>query len=402
MITKPHLAHLGLPLLAASTFVFPVAVPSAAALVAIGDHANLLFNGSVTARANDNIFLESEDEESDVIFIVAPGLELNVGSRANANVNLYFREDFYNYADNSDLDDNYSNAFLSAYLDQARLDLQLDADYQELAQPSPNDIVIPGQLIERDSYGADVRAEYDISEKTSAAIGVDSSYVDYENDVFSDRDVIGVPVDFYYELTPLVDLSVGYRYRHTDTSNRTNLFGGGEVEVPDYQDHFFNVGARGELAPKLLGEARIGYQERELDGTADDGETESGLSFGIDFSHYTTAKTTLTAGLFRDFETGGRGSAITAQGIDLGVNHSFSHLISAQAGIGYSEREWDRPTAGVGEREDERFDANVGVTYAPTQYLDLMASYVFRTNDSTTEDLDYDNNILSLSAALRY
>lgn len=414
MIYKRKLTRVGLPLVAASAIALPLSTPSAAALVMIGDQANLYFNGSTTARWNDNVFLTPDDEESDVLFIFSPGLELNVGTRENANVNLFYRHDFHVYQDNGDLDDDYANLFLETFWGQPRLDLRFDASYQQDAQVAQDlrHLGIPEQLIERDYTRANLRGEYEISELTSIASGINYVKTDYESRGFTDRDTISVPVNAYYAITPMVDLSLGYRYRHTDNDTRENWeadpnnqgqirLDGNPVEVPDYTDHYLNVGARGELAPKLIGEARVGYQQRDIDqrGVGD----EDGISVGVDFSHFTTPKTTLLLGGFRDFEVGGRGSSITATGGSLGVRHAFSHLLSGQAGVNYLQREWDTaPTALEAGREDDTLDFNVGVTYSPNLYVDLSAGYIFRTNDSNIDGLDFDNNIVSLSAALRY
>lgn len=393
MIRTRNLTHFGLPLLAASVFALSFATPSASALVAIGDQAGLFFNGSASARWDDNIFLDSSNEESDLIFILSPGLELNVGTRGNSNVNLYYREDFYLYDDNSHLDSNQSNVFLESYWNQARLDLRFDASYQQLIQATPDFVLIPGQLIERDYYRANLRGEYDISDRTSVASGVNWSRIDFQTRPFVDRDSLAVPVNFYYEMTPQVDLSLGYRFRHTDTGT----FGGGmfgpETSVSNYTDHYFNVGARGEVAPKLIGEARAGFQNRDIK----DGGSESGVSFGVDFSHFTTPNSTLMAGIYRDFEVAGEGDSITATGGNLGLRHTFSHLIAGNAGVNYYERNYDRSS-----RKDETLDLNVGVTYSPITYVDLSAGYIYRTNSSTSDAFEFDNNIFTVSAALRY
>lgn len=403
---KPSLAHVGMPLLAASTFVLPFVTPSAAALVTIGDHANLLFNGSASVRANDNVFLTENNEESDIIFVFAPGIELSIGANADANVTIYYREDFYLYNDNSQLDSNQSNIFLSSYWNQPRLDLRLNASFEQLVQASPDARAIPGQLVDRDYATVTARGEYDIGERTSASLGLEWTDTQYESPLFVDRETLSVPVNFYYELTPLVDLSIGYRFRNTNTGNRRPVLAldpllvfGPEQTVPSYTDHLFNVGARGELAPKLVGETRIGYQERIVDG----GVNADSLSFALDFSYFATPRTTLTTGLFRDFETGGLGAAIVNTGGSVGVRHTLSHLVSLQAGATYFERYWDRGQAdGQQDREEDTLDFSLGITYSPNLYVDLSAVYVFRTNSSNLSGFDYDNNIFSFTAALRY
>lgn len=386
-----------------------MATPSAAApLVSIGDYANIYFNGSATARYDDNIFLEPGNEESDVYFVLAPGLELNLGTGGNSNVNLYYREDFYRYVDNDNLDTNKSNVFLETYYNMPRLELRFDGSYQQLIQAAP-DLRSPsvrGQLIERDRYNGNLRGEYEISERTSIASGASAARVEFDTRGFTDTDSFAVPFNFYYAMTPKLDLSAGYRYRYTDTKGRerqvVDPFMGTisrqRVETPDYRDHYFNLGLRGEIFPKLIGEARTGYQQRRIE----DLDNVDLLSFGVDFSHYLTPKTTLLAGLYRDFETGGRGSAITATGGSLGARYALSHLFSGNAGVNFFERRYASGTSPDGSRTDETLDLNVGLTYAPTVQTSLSAGYIFRTNDSNVDFYEFDNNIFTLSASLRY
>jgi polysaccharide biosynthesis protein VpsM len=391
-----NLTRSSLSIAAASSFALASAVPSAAALVSIGDFADLYFNGSVTARYDDNIYLQPQDEESDVIFIFAPGLELNIGNRANSNINLYYRHDFYRYIDNSNLDTDISNFFLDAYYNLPRLDLRLNGTFQQLIQPEPNTLAFQAEpgLIERDFYHVNLRGEYEISERFSAASGASVARVEFKDRLdgyFNDTDSFSVPFNLYYALTPRFDVSAGYRYRFTDVK-RTDL---------EYQDHYGNLGIRGEVLPKLMGEGRVGYQQRRIRG----GDNNDGLSFGADFSHFLTPKITLLAGAYRDFEAGGTGTSIVSTGGSLGARYSFNQLISAHGGVNYFERRYDQDTAPAvwfDRRKDDTLDLNVGVTYSPTIHVNLSAGYIFRTNDSTIDGFDFDNNIFNVSASLRY
>lgn len=399
MIKKQTLTKQARTLWVASALLFPFITPSAAALVSIGDYAEIFFNGSASVRYNDNLFLNESNERSDTIFILSPGVELNVGQRANANLNIYYREDFYLYDKNSRLDTNTTNVFLESFWNQSRLDLRFDASYEELIQTTPDIVRLNSNindLVEREQTRANLRGEYEISELTSASAGIGYSKLDFKSPGFSDREIITIPLNAYYSVTPLVDLSIGYRFRDADVSDQTAYTFNG-TPIPsrsrsDYQDHYFNIGARGELAPKLMGEARAGYQYRDIK----DGGSKDTLSFSADVSHFTTANTTLLVGLFRDFDISVEGESTTRTGGNLGVRHTFSHLISGSAGAHYYERSYN------GGRKDKTIDVHVGATYSPITYLDLSATYVFRHNDSNIKQVEFDNNIFSVSAALRY
>ncbi len=408
MTSNRKISRVGLSLWVGTGFLLSSLTPGAAALVTFGDQTGLFFNGSATVQWNDNIFLQPDNEESDLIYILSPGLELNVGARANANVNLFFRQDFFLYHDNSELDSDQSNAFLESYWNQPRLDLRFNASYQQLVQVTPDlaRASVEGTLVERDLYNANLRGEYDISELTSASLGFAFTRLDFKSVGFVDRDTFAVPVNFYYAATPQLDLSAGYRYRYTENKTRRPFIGfdlngdpvfGAPQSVPNTTDHYFNLGARGELAPKLVGEARAGYQYREVEN----GPNRDTVSLSADFSHFTTPNTTLLFGLSRDFETGGLGITVTATGGSLGVRHTFSHLMAGSAGINYYERRYDRNSPDNG-RKDETLDLNVGVSYSPIVYVDLSANYIYRTNDSSVQQFEFTNNIFSLSAALRY
>lgn len=387
-----HPTRTVLPLAAISTVALAFTTPTAAALVSIGEHANIYFNGSVNARYDDNVFLAEENEEEDLILIFSPGLELNVGGRGNANFNLFYREDFYRFDDLSDLNTNLTNVFLDTYYNLPRLDLRLDGTFQQLMQPEAALLVMGFDgLIERDIYRLNLRGEYEISERTSIATGASLSRVDYDLDeFFTDTDSFSVPVNLYYALTPRFDASVGYRYRFTDVD--AGDFG----DAREYDDHYLNLGIRGEVLPKLMGEARAGYQQRQITDEFDS-EDRDLFSFGIDFSHFLTPKITLLAGLYRDFESGGQGNSIDATGGSLGARYTLTQFVSAHAGANYFERKFTDTG-----RQDETLDLNVGVTYSPITYVDLSAGYIFRTNDSNVPELEFDNNIFTLSAALRY
>ena len=63
-----------------------------------------------------------------------------------------------------------------------------------------------------------------------------TSYLNFK-DAFSDRENWSLPADVYYELTPKVDLSVGYKYGNTDLEGRVDS-ADRVFEDYDYDTHF--------------------------------------------------------------------------------------------------------------------------------------------------------------------
>src|SRR5688572_14761792 len=265
----------------------------AAPFMAIGDGAELFLTGSLGIRADDNVLLGSgvagSPEESDLIFEVAPGIDLTFGKDAQMKGALTMWHTWTSYSDNSRLNTNLFNGdFLTRY-DDGKLKLNFNVGFHELNQNTPD---IRG-LVRRDVFSAGGNAEVEISQITSVGAGVAFNHENYKRgNPYTDSDSLTVPLDFYYKWTPKVDLSVGYRYRDY------------QVDVgQDSTDHFFNVGARGEFSPKLTGKFQIGLNNRELDRGGDDSQLGVDASFAYELS----PKTSLQVGASNDFGTSATG-----------------------------------------------------------------------------------------------
>ena len=92
-------------LTASLCYFISVSSASAAPLISIGDNTDIYFNGSSSLRWASNIFRNDESEESDLIWTVSPGLEINVGRGiSNADLTVITRYDIVSYQDNDQLD----------------------------------------------------------------------------------------------------------------------------------------------------------------------------------------------------------------------------------------------------------------------------------------------------------
>src|SRR5687768_17201499 len=139
----------------------------AAPFMAIGDGAELFLTGSLGVRADDNIFL-AKDAESDLIFDIAPGIDLTFGKGGQLQGSLTLSHTFSNYSDNSNLNTNLFNGdFLSRY-DDGKMKLGFNLGFHELNQ---NSVDIRG-LTRRDIFSAGGNAEVEISQLTSVAGGI--------------------------------------------------------------------------------------------------------------------------------------------------------------------------------------------------------------------------------------
>ena len=378
--------------------LFPVLTPilclplavQASPLVSIGDHADVFFAGSSSLQWSSNLFTDEDDERDDLRWTLSPGFEVNVGRGAsNVDLSITTRYDFVRYQDYSELDTETGHIKAIGSYSASRLDLNGSVSFGENQSNSADRGLtganLKGQLIESEDTGASLNGEYRLSPKFSFGSGATYSEQRYlSGGGLADRDSITVPADVFYELTPKVDLSLGYSYQKTEVE-------AGTAAAYDQVSHYYNIGARGNLLPKLSGFFKIGYRDNEYSG--------QGL-FGADadFSWSATPKLSANMRLSRDFGVAGEGSGTENTSAQLAASYSLNTSFAASANVGYALREYQ----GDNDRTDHQYSTGVNVSYIPNQYWRLSTGYSYTENDSNQADGSYVNHVLSLSASLRY
>ncbi len=361
-------------------------VANAAPFLAIGDGAELFITGSVGVRADDNIYLSTNQtrkagqpnkEVSDTVFTASPSLVLEFGKNAQIKGSLSAGWDFSSYSDNNSLNSQLPAFNFNANYDDGKAKVSFSAGFSELNQ---NTVDIRG-LTKRDSTSVAVDGEVNVSDKTSIGSGLSYGRVHYKATGYSNSDTYTVPVNIFYKVSPKTDLSFGYQYRKTD-----------EQVGGDTTDHFFNVGARGEFTPKLSGNFRIGYNMRDPDGK---GSSRGDLGIDSSFSYAVTPKASLNLGLSRDFATTPQGQSQKTSTINLSGSASLTDQLSLNAAVTYRALNYLT-------RTDDYYEQSLGAGYALSSAVQLSASYAHRNNSSVIPDSEFENNTFSLSASFRY
>lgn len=373
-----HLVRLSL--IIASSSVCSYAAP----FMAIGDGAELFLTGELGVRADDNVFL-ARDNESDLIFDIAPGVDLVFGKDAQLQGSLTLVHTFSSYSDNSDLNTNlFTGDFLSRY-DDGKLKLGFNASYHELNQNSfdvrPLTVGLTRGLIRRDIFSLGSNAEVEVSQITAVGAGVQFVHENYKRAGFTDADNLTVPLDFFYKWTPKTDISVGYRYRDYNV----------DVLGVDSTDHFFNIGARGEFSPKLTGRFAIGLNQRKLDRGGD----ENQLGLDASFAYEISPKTSLQFGGTNDFGTGARGEQQKNTTLNGLVTSKISEEWSVNAGLAWRAIDY-------GSYTDDFYEGQLGTSYIVNANTRIVAAYVHRDYSSDFRANEFKNNVFSVAANFRY
>jgi hypothetical protein len=164
------------------------------------------------------------------------------------------------------------------------------------------------------------------------------------------------------------------------------------------EDHFFNVGARGNLLPKLTGFFKVGYRTRDSDRVNSSSDSTLGLDSTLTWA--TTPKLTTTMGLSRDFGVGGEGVSSENTTISLSSNYSINSYYAASAFANYTLRDYQS------NREDNQYRLGARLTYTPNQYWSFGAGYTYTENDSNLvragRSYSYVDHTIDISASLRY
>jgi len=363
----------------------------AAPFMAVGSSAEIFVTATAGITFNDNVTLGSDfvaagqtdpnnPIRDETIFRFAPGLSYEFGKNALLSGNLRYVETFDSYSDSSDLDTNLSDVAFDAKHDDGSSITKMKASFKQLNQNTV-DSRSP-TLSRRDvlNFGGD--HEMDFSAKSSLLFGFDFTDTDYSAATFADRTRTEIPLRYFWETTPKVDLSLGLRYRETDSD-----FAGTSSD-----DMFYSVGARGEFTPKLSGFLRLGVTDRNLQTGADR------TSFGLlsNFTYLYSAKTQLTFGVSNDFGTSGAGESQENFDVFVGFRSSISPEFALTSRI--SRREIDY----FSKDADTYVQGSVGGEYIVNEYLQIHGRFNYSDNASGTVGGDFDNTIFSLSARLRY
>jgi hypothetical protein len=364
----------------------------AAPFMAIGDGAELFVTGTLGLRSDDNIFLASglplnparaasatnpvQEEVDDVIFDINPGVDITFGKNSQLQGNLSLVVAFANYSDNSNLNTTlFAGNFASKY-DDGKLKLGFNLGYNELNQ---NSVDILG-LTRRDVFNAGSNAEVEISQITSVGGAIEFRTENYKRAAYSDTDTLSIPLNFYYQLSEKVDLSLGYRYRDTQVSIGR-----------DSTDQFFSVGARGEFSPKFTGTFAIGLNNRDIDR----GGSDNQLGLDANFAYEVSPKTSLTFGASNDFGTSPQGAQQKNLTFNAGIVSKLTAEFALNTGINWRAIDY-------GTRTDDYFEWQLGGAYTVNANVSIVGGYTYRNYSSDLAGSEFKNNVFSVSANFRY
>jgi polysaccharide biosynthesis protein VpsM len=357
----------------------------ASPILAVGDDAQLFVTAAGSIRADDNIYLSSNNAKSDVIWSFAPGLDFVFGQGAANSGHAYITEDILRYTSHSAQNKELANMGLTSLYSTGKSKLDFSATYVQLAQ---NDVTIPGQIVDRKLTNVTGGGETELTEKTALGASIAYDNTNYGPAAFIDESAISVPVDAYFKLEQKLDASVGVRYRSISFGN--GYTGGNDI--------FYNIGARGEFSPKLTGQIRLGYTDRKL-GTFK--QTTFGVQSGFDYG--LDEKTTLHFGLNNDLGASAFGQSTKDRTLFVSGESRIDSQWSVNLGLSYRTLDYPAGRSGLKTSSTDNYlEGTAGVTYIYNTHFNVDAAFTHRNNSSDLSGAGFSNNIISLGANIRY
>ncbi|MBC9867348.1 MAG: outer membrane beta-barrel protein [Opitutae bacterium] len=378
--------------------LFSITAGQASPMMALGDNGSIIARLGGAIQYQDNIFLDNANERSDTIVVFSPGVELNLGgSTSNAHTNVVYIHDFVHYFETDSLDRDNIRVAVKGHSKWPKARINYSMSFREHSQNDASNNVV-GDIARRDRYHGVIRSEWEMSAKSSLAASLGMDKVDYEAANLQDRQSYNIPLDYFWEYSPKLDMSVGYRFRHTSFSRDYNFPAAiGRDEPKDlstYKDHFLNVGVRGQVGPKMSGEIKVGIQNRESNTSGRVLQDMFALDGQVVWA--ATEKTAGTLRISRDFRSDAFGASIESSELSLSARTRFNEEYSGFATIRYAE---DLYFTG---REDEAIFGQVGLTYTPSVHSAISLAYVVYNNNSNFKSADFDSRLVNLSGKLRY
>ena len=342
--------------------------------------------GELGLVSDDNVFRTSTLEEGDVRYEFAPGLEFKLSPDSASTTTFKYVYRLVMWDDNGELDDEFSEFDFRTSYDSGVVLAKAYGSYNEGYSTSygfDDSSDIFGVLILRDltRFGGSVKK--DISELTAIQAGVDFSDTDYRDNRYTGHTSMTIPVTYFYQVRPNVDMTAGVRYRNTDTDSSV-----------EYEDWYGFIGAVGELfSPVVYADLKVGYQKRNAKNSNADA---SSPSYELSLIYTGNAKANYYAKVTRDYRT----SSASAQAYayttgQLGANYSLSQSFDINAALVIAESEYEESA-----RQEDISMLRLGATYNPNDYLSINASYAYRDVDGNVAN--YSSNEVRVFASLRY
>jgi hypothetical protein len=348
---------------------------------------------SISSVFDDNIFISSNNEESDFIWNISPGVSYET-SDPTLNLEHFFTVSYdptiVLFTDNTDQDALEHNAYAMYRYSSEKLTLSLDQRFLRLSGSTTD----AGNRIDRDLYNTGLLVNYQVTGKSQIELEVGYDVADYDDVTKFDTNDIHFGLFWLYQIAPKLVLGLGPEFGWLDVENNPNQ---------TYQRS--TVRLRYEVSEKVSLTARAGMEFRQYQdlGTGDDETVTPVMSIQALYKPFDG--TELSLDVYRRVEASSvlatqnyvnTGFAVTAR------QRVFQKYFLGLAG-GFENSDYESTNnIIIANREDDYFFVRPSFDWEVTDWWTLTAFYEFRENDSNIANNQFTNNRAGVQTTFRY
>ncbi len=352
---------------------------------------DIMSSAGVSAEANDNIFAEEANEDSDTIIRFTPRAEARSTWSVHelaAGVSLTHRE----YLEADDESSTDYNAFVNGRVDVSRdFYVRLGADvghFTEARYAAASSNV--GEAAEYDTRSVFAQAVYRNDRiQLEGQVGASQDEFDQVVQQIRDNTTTYISGRASYAISP--DVAFFVQARQADLDYDTNNRGGKQTTV--------DAGVNFELSAPIRGEIAVGNFKDDRNASLF-GAVE-GLNVRGNVKWYPTELTTVTFLANRGVIDPGLAMSATAVNTTFGIR--VDHELLRNLLLFGNVRQENNAFEGIAiDREDDAFSFAVGGAYKLNPHMHVEFEYSGRSQDSSGADAGPDMDVNVISAGIRF
>ncbi len=349
---------------------------------------------AIEAKYDSNIFLQQSNETDSWVTTISPrALYVLEGEFRRFSIAAGLSKGIYR----SSSDDNYLDGDLSLQADFTpgdRLSMTLGAGYLETHDPrgsGDSEGATATAFDHPDEYGKwDIhgRLGFGLKELYAPRLSVEVGHSDtgYQNNRartasrdFSENRLLG---NFSFMVAPNTSIELDGRVYDLDYDTADS----------DNRKYKLLAGVSWDATYQTTGSFKVGRQKADFKSSAD--RTTSAWEVGVDWRPLSYSTVSFTSSKDIIDSTGGGGGNATANSTSrLTWNHAWKSYLTTSAYYQFTDEEYKGTT-----REDETKTLGVSASYGMREWLRLSAGLLHTEKRSNSAGLDYDDNIISVSA----
>ena len=381
---------------------------------------------SVGGYYTSNIFRSDDDERSDTVLVVSPGVWLALpatrqqlvevetmntapGGLELSRFSIETERRFQAYAlyrgefqenknfQEAEVDDHRAEGLL-VYRFRGGLSVELLNIFENDHDPFSTGDAEERQLDTWRSNFLNPVISYQVSPKTRLQLDYSWYVLDYDSARrdFRDREDHAVSGYVFYQFAPKTSVFLDYEYLAVDYDN--------DVSRDNHENRLFG-GIQWNATDKSQGRLKVGYGKKEFEGSAD--EDRDSYAVEAQLRHRFTRKTSIIVKAVRragETDVEDTRDVLTHQ-LRVGLTHLLTAKLTGRVAFSYHEKDYEGEITEGGktdERKDDKYRAEIAIGWSPQRWLNFSTGYVYNERDSNFNTRDYEDHTvyLHVTAAL--